>query len=270
MVLPINTNKHGTGKESMSSSIARRLEQLILDGTLKPGKKIPSERQLSERLGVSRSILREALKELRGRGLIETRHGQGTIVTGLVPRLEPENPLVYLFQDHPRTLYDLLEVRELLEGQAAYMAATRGTEEDFRRITRAFNDIDRAQASTTEAHEAARLDHAFHQSICEASHNPVLVHTLQSLMQLMLNTVLASVNNLYHRAPYKEQIDRHHRQIYNAVIGRRPEWARKAATAHIKNIRERLLELEHEGQRLDRSGGWERTLASTDDGKPDN
>ncbi|WP_418135436.1 transcriptional regulator GlcC [Oceanimonas smirnovii] len=253
----------------MSSSIARRLEQLILDGTLKLGKKIPSERQLSERLGVSRSILREALKELRGRGLIETRHGQGTIVTGLVSRLEPEHPLVYLFQDHPRTLYDLLEVRELLEGQAAYMAASRGTEEDFRRITRAFNDIDQAQVSSTEAQEAARLDHAFHQSICEASHNPVLVHTLQSLMQLMLNTVLASVNNLYHRAPYKEQIDRHHRQIYNAVIGRRPEWARKAATAHIKNIRERMLELEHEGQRLDRSGVWERTLAGTDSTKPD-
>lgn len=264
MVLPIGNEGDGTKNESMSSSIARRLEQLILDGTLKPGKKIPSERQLSERLGVSRSILREALKELSGRGLISTRHGQGTMVTGLVPDVTASHPLLYLFRDHPRTLYDLLEVRELLEGQAAYMAATRGNEADFHRITLAFNAIDQKQADIMQANEAALLDHAFHQSIYEASHNPVLVHTLQSLMQLMLKTVLASVNNLYHRAAYKEQIDKHHRQIYNAVLGRQPEWARKAATAHIKNIRERLLELEAEGLRLDRSGGWQRTVAGTD------
>lgn len=247
-------------KESLSSSIARRLEQLILDGTLKPEKKIPSERQLAARLGVSRSILREALKELRGRGLIETRHGQGTRVTGLVPDLAASHPLLYLFRDHPRTLYDLLEVRELLEGQAAYMAALRGSEQNFHRITHAFNAINNNSADFSQAAEAARLDHAFHQAIYEASHNPVLVHTLQNLMQLMLKTVLASVNNLYHHAPYKEQIDKHHKQIYKAILARKPESARKAATAHIKNIRERLLELEAEGQRLDRSDGWQRTL----------
>lgn len=248
--------------KSLSSSIARQLEQLILDGTLKPDKKIPSERQLAERLGVSRSILREALKELRGRGLIETRHGHGTRVTGLVPDLASNHPLLYLFRDHPRTLYDLLEVRELLEGQAAYMAALKGNEQDFHRITHAFNAINSNPADATQA-EAAQLDHAFHQSIYEASHNPILVHTLQNLMQLMLTTVLASVNNLYHHAPYKEQIDKHHQQIYKAVVERKPERARRAATAHIKNIRERLLELEAEGLRLDRSGGWERIVGST-------
>ncbi len=245
----------------MSSAIARRLEQLILDGTLMPGRKMPSERQLSERLGVSRTILREALKELRGRGLIRTQHGQGSVVVGLVPRLDQESPLLYLFRDHPRTLFDLLEVREILEGQAAYLAAERGTEEDFHRITRAFIALEQTPADPSNPEQAASLDHAFHQSICEASHNPVLVHTLQSLMQLMLKTVLASVNNLYHRAPYKEQIDRYHRQIYNAVIGRRPDWARKAATAHIRTVRERMLEIEREELRLDRSDAWKRTLA---------
>jgi len=240
----------------MSSSIARRLEQLILDGTLMPGRKMPSERQLSQRLGVSRTILREALKELRGRGLIETRHGQGSVVAGLVPKPEQDSPLLHLFRDHPRTLYDLLEVRELLEGQAAFLAAERGTDEDFHRITRAFNAMEQTPLDPQHPEQAASLDHAFHQAICEASHNPVLVHTLQSLMQLMLNTVLASVNNLYHRAPYKEQIDRYHRQIYNAVVGRRPAWARKAAAAHVRTVRERMREIEREEQRLDRSDLW--------------
>lgn len=261
MVLPITNESKDQGKVSLSSSIARRLEQLILDGTLKPGKKIPSERQLSEKLAVSRSILREALKELRGRGLIATRHGQGTQVTGLVPDVANAHPLLHLFRDHPRTLYDLLEVRELLEGQAAYMAALRGNEQDFHRITYAFNAMDNQQTQLSDVYEAAARDHAFHQSIYDAAHNPVLVHTLQNLMQLMRQTVLASVNHLYHHPSYKEQIDKHHKQLYVALIARKPEAARKAATAHIKNIRERLLELEEEGLRLDRSSGWEQVMA---------
>ena len=261
MVGPLGGSKKSS--PTLSTSLVRRLEQLILDGTLKAGKPIPSERQLSERLGVSRNILREALKELRGRGMIETRHGQGSVVTGLVPGTGQENALVYLFKDHPRTLYDLLEVRELLEGRAAYLAADRGTDEDFHRITHAFNAMEEAGTQMSDPYQAARLDHAFHQRISEASHNPVLVYTQQSLMDLMLNSVLASVNNLYHRASSKKQIDRHHRQIYNAVIGRQADWAQKAATAHIRNIRERLLEIEREEQRLDRSIDWEQTLKST-------
>lgn len=258
MVVPVDMGRKRP--VSLSSSLARRLEQLILDGTLKSGKPIPSERQLAERLGVSRNILREALKELRGRGVIDTQHGRGSIVKGLVPNLEQGNALTYLFREHPRTLYDLLEVRELLEGRAAYLAADRGTEEDFHRITHAFEAMEQAGQESTDPVRSAQLDHAFHQTISEASHNPVLVHTLQSLMELMLNSVLASVNNLYHRETSKKQIDRHHRQIYNAVIGRQPDWAQKAATAHIRNVRERLLEIEQEEQRLDRSSDWEKLL----------
>lgn len=258
MVQPIS--KTPDKPESTSFAIARRLEQLILDGTLKAGKRIPSERQLAARLGVSRTVMREALKELRGRGLIATRQGQGSTVVGLVPRLEASSPLVYLFEDHPRTLFDLLEVRELLEGRAASLAAERGTDEDLRRISRAFEALEAAEPNRPDPYESARLDHAFHQAVCEASHNPVLVHVLQSLMQLMLTSVLASVNNLYHRPAYKDQIDRHHRQIYNAVIGRRPDWARKAATEHIRRIRDWMHEIEREEQRLDRSVIWQRAL----------
>lgn len=247
---------------SLSDSLTRRLEELILDGTLKPGRKIPSERQLSERLGVSRNILREALKTLRGRGLIVTRHGQGSVVAGLVPQPEQQGPLTLLYREHSRILYDLLEVRELLEGRAAYLAAERATEEDLHRITHAFEALEQAPSRDSEPEEAARRDHAFHQSIYEASNNPVLVHTLESLLQPMRHSVLASVKNLYHRSASKKQIDRHHRQIYNAIVGRQPEWAQKAATAHIRDVRERLQEIEKEEQRLDRSISWERVTGS--------
>ncbi len=88
----------------------------------------------------------------------------------------------------------------------------------------------------------------------------MLVQTLRSLTDLLLNTVFASVNNLYHREPQKRQIDRQHARLYNAVTGRMPEQARKAAIAHIQSICENLKEIESEEQRLVRAmlrlEGW--------------
>lgn len=243
---------------SLSDSLTRRLEELILDGTLKPGRKIPSERQLAERLGVSRNILREALKTLRGRGLIETRHGHGSVVAGLVPQPDQQSPFTLLYREHSRVLYDLLDVREILEGRAAFLAAERATEADLHRITHAFQMLEKTPPHDPDLEEAARRDHTFHQAIYEASNNPVLVHTLESLLQPLRQSVLASVKNLYHRAASKKQIDRHHRQIYNAIVNRQPDLAQKAATAHIRDIRSRLQEIEKEEQRLDRSISWER------------
>jgi len=249
-----------SGSQSLSESLTRRLEELILDGTLKPGRKIPSERQLSERLGVSRNILRESLKTLRGRGLIETRHGQGSVVSGLVPQPDQQGSLTHLYRDHPRVLYDLLEVREILEGRAANLAAERATETDLHRISNAFQALEASPSEDIGPQEAARRDHAFHQAIYEASNNPVLVHTLESLLLPMRQSVLASVNNLYHRTASKKQIDIHHRQIYKAILGRQPERAERAAKAHIRDIRNRLQEIEQAEQRLDRSVHWERIV----------
>ncbi|MGH1487329.1 MAG: FCD domain-containing protein [Cellvibrionaceae bacterium] len=245
--------------KTRSMAISRRLEELIIDGTLQPGDKVPSERQLSQRLKVSRPLIREALKELRGRGVIETRHGKGSFVIGMLKNIEEDNALSRLYESHPRLLYDLLEVRELLEGQAAQMAAERGTEKDFYKITKAYNEMNQPESHHTDLADAARLDHAFHRSIYEASHNPILVHTLQSLMQLMLNSVMASVSNLYHRDRQKQQIDKHHRQIYNAIIDRKPESAKKVAVEHIRNIRDRMLEIEREEQRLIRAKLWDQS-----------
>lgn len=243
-------------QRTRSMVISRRLEELILDGTLQPGDRVPSERQLAQRLKVSRPLIREALKELRGRGVIETRHGKGSFIIGMVKSIEQDTPLTRLYESHPRLLYDLLEVRELLEGEAALLAAERGTEKDFYKITKAYNAMNTPESDEEDANQAAHLDHAFHRSIYEASHNPVLVHTLQSLMQLMLNSIIASVSNLYHRDRQKQAIDKHHRQIYNAIIDRKPESAKRWATEHIRNIRDRMLEIEREEQRLVRAKLW--------------
>lgn len=238
--------------------VCERIERLIVDGVLKTGQLLPSERRLTEKLGVSRTALREGLKLLRARGIIETEQGKGSFVAQLSGHTP--TPLMHLFSSQPRTLYDLFEVRSLLEGESARLAALRGTEADFVLITRSYQALVEAHTQSLDASAHARLDHAFHLAICEASHNPVLVQTLRSLTDLLLNSVFASVNNLYHRDPQKRQIDRQHARLYNAVTGRLPEQARKAAIAHIQSICENLKEIENEEQRLVRATlrleGW--------------
>jgi DNA-binding FadR family transcriptional regulator len=246
------TNSNNT----RATSVSRRLEELILDGTLQPGDKVPSERQLCQRMNVSRPLIREALKELRGRGAIETYQGKGSFVSGMLNDDKQQNSLSRLYDNHPRLLFDLLEVRELLEGEAASLAAERGTAKDFYKITKAYQAMNTTPKNAEDLLDAARLDHAFHRSIYEASHNPVLIHTLQNLIQLMLNSIVASVTNLYHRDRQKQQIDTHHLTIYNAIIDRKPETAKKAATQHIRNIRDRMLEVEREQQRSQREQLW--------------
>lgn len=240
----------------LSQSVARRLEVLILDGTLPPGKLMPSERRLSGQLGVSRPLVREAMKELRGRGIIRTQHGRGSFVAQMVSEVDPQSPLMNLFKDHPRTLYDLLEVREILESQAAYLAASRGTQADFYRLRKAFEEMESPSTTSDKPQADALRDHAFHHAIYYASHNPVLVHTLQSLSQLMLNSVMVSVTNLYHRPAARLQIDRDHRQLYNAIISRQPEWAQRVAANHIRSIYINLQEIEREEQRFIRAEIW--------------
>jgi GntR family transcriptional activator of glc operon len=232
----------------IAQSIARHLEELILDGTLAPDQKLPSERALVTKLGVSRAIIREALHELHGRGIIETRHGKGSFVSGIVSQPEDTGPLMQLYFGHARTLYDLFEVREQLEGQAAFLAAERATETDQYRITQAFEAMEAADPLTN-----ADLDHAFHRAIAGAAHNPVLVHILNSLKNLTLYSVQASVLNLSHRSSFKQQIDKHHRQIYHAIISRQAQWAQKAAMTHVRHVSDSLRQIERQEKNIIRA-----------------
>jgi len=199
------------------------------------------------------------LKVLRTRGIIETSHGRGSFVAALTtqPAL---TPMMHLLGSQPRTLYDIFEVREMLEAESARLAALRGTQADFALITRRYEEMLAANESDVGESARARLDYNFHLSICEASHNPVLVHTLSSLTDLLLSSVFASVNNLYHREAQKRVIDKQHARLYKAVLGKQPEQARKAASTHITTTTACMREIEAEEQRLVRATlrlkGW--------------
>ncbi|CDZ93498.1 transcriptional regulator GlcC [Pseudomonas saudiphocaensis] len=244
----------------LADMVAERIERLIVDGVLKVGQPLPSERRLCQKLGISRTAIREGLRVLRGRGIIETVQGRNSSVAQL-SQTPNASPLMHLFSSQPRTLFDLLEVRALLEGESARLAALRGTEADFVRLRQRYEEMLAADSEKdNDPREHAYLDHAFHRAVSEASHNPVLVHTLQSLTDLMVSTVFASVNNLYHRPLQKQQIDRTHSRLFRAVLERQPSQAQRAARDHIYSIRDNLKEIEQEEQRLTRATmrleGW--------------
>lgn len=234
--------------------VAERIERMIIDGIIKVGGRLPSERRLCEKLGASRSALREGLRVLRGLGVIETEHGRGSFVAKLTAD-RSGSPMMHLFRSQPRTIYDLLEVRAVLEREAARLAAQRATSADLILIRRRYEEMQKHQieVAATPLEEHARLDHAFHRAINEASHNPVLVHTLDTLSDLMLSSVLASVSNLYHRPVFKRTIDTHHSRIFEAVMELKPEKAERAASTHIDFLREAFEEIEQEEHRLVRA-----------------
>ncbi|HTT06785.1 MAG TPA: transcriptional regulator GlcC [Steroidobacteraceae bacterium] len=239
---------------SAADAVATKLEEMIADGVFVPDQALPSERKLCDVLGMSRPAVREGLRLLRGRGLLRTEHGRGSYIARLRDNVG-STPLLQLFANQPRTLFDLLEVRALLEGESARLAATRGTDSDFVRMARRYEELRETQSEqcNTDVDTHARLDHAFHQSICEASHNPVLVYTLGAITDLWLSSVFAVVANLYHRPPYKQQIDSQHSRLYQAVLARDPMRAKRAALDHLHSVRDSLRKIETGEERLVRS-----------------
>ena len=158
----------------LADTIANQLEQRILEGSLKPGDRLPPEREFALELGVSRPSLREAMQKLVSKGLLSTRHGGGTFVTD---RLEAYfvDPWQDMLKSQPFLHRDLLEFRQMLETQAAALAAERATDVDILRLDAAYAALDEAYTQG-DLPACVVADVAFHQAIAEASHNLLIGH----------------------------------------------------------------------------------------------
>ena len=156
--------------EKLSKSVVRQVEQLILRGILRPGERLPSERELAEKLAVSRPSLREALSELQQAGLLTARAGAGIFVAEVLgSAFSPA--LMRLFSTHDEAVYDYLAFRKDLEGLAAERAARIGSDTDLKVINAIYEKMEAAQ-SKRSTEEEARLDAQFHMSICDPSAQP--------------------------------------------------------------------------------------------------
>jgi GntR family transcriptional repressor for pyruvate dehydrogenase complex len=222
----------------ISNAVTRQIEELILQGVLRPGDRLPAERELSETMDVSRPTLREALADLEERGLIATRPGGGTCIAEVLGSAFAA-PLIELFATHDTALFDYIAFRRDMEGLAAERAAINATDADLAVIDSAFRRMEEAAAKRNPDKEAA-LDAEFHMTIVEAAHNVVMLHMLRSLYDLLVRGVFYNRNVIYSLRERRTKLLDQHRAIRDGVLARDPQAARAAVEAHLDFIAEAL------------------------------
>ena len=222
----------------LADSVAAEIEKRILEGSLKPGDRLPAERRLARDLGVSRPSLREAIQKLIAKGLLSNRHGGGTFVTD---RLEAHftDPWQGLVRDHPLLHRDLLEFRQMLESEAAQLAADRATDIDIRRLDAVYAKLDEVYAGQDLA-ACIDADVAFHQVIAEAAHNVLIGHLSASLMRVIHGHVSNNLEHLHARPQRWDQLQSQHHAIWKAIREHRPLEAAQAARDHIEFVRQSM------------------------------
>ncbi|BBX32883.1 GntR family transcriptional regulator [Mycolicibacterium mageritense] len=211
------------------------LKDKILAGDLPPGHKLPSEAELIDEFGVSRTVVREAVTRLRAEGLVETFQGRGSFVLA-VP--EPTSFTVEsaAIRTH-RDVLDMVDFRLGVECEAAALAAAR--------IDAAGADAVRAALAafgTATPDDAVEADFRFHRAVAAASGNRFYVDLVDSLgpMMIMLTRTRLGAEHSITDAAHAERVRREHEEIATAVIAGEPDLARAAMRLHLGNTRRRL------------------------------
>ncbi len=207
--------------------VAERLTDEISSRVLKPGDLLPPERTLVEAFGVGRSSVREALRMLESRGLIES-NGAGTFK---VARLS--NPLNQslnlLLEADEADIAELFEVRRLLEGESAALAAARRTRAHVDRMEAAVQAMEGGLESERSFIDA---DLRFHMTVAEASGNRVSMHLMHAIRDL----IQRALSSVYHVPGSPERAIEMHRVILEAIRDRRPDVARDRMHEHVESV----------------------------------
>ena len=236
--------------EKLSTAVTRQIEKLILQGILRPGERLPAERDLAEKLGVSRPSLREAVAELQDKGLLSARAGAGIYVADVLGSAFSD-ALIRLFAEHDEAVFDYIGFRRDLEGLAACRAARLASDTDLQVIQTLMDKMEAAHKKTNPADEA-RLDAEFHMAIIEASHNVIMLHMMRSMFQLLREGVFYNRQVMFKQRTTRGALLDQHRAINAAIQARDPEAARAAVNDHLKADRKEAIakqRFEHEQSR---------------------
>ncbi|QAY65520.1 FadR/GntR family transcriptional regulator [Paenibacillus protaetiae] len=220
-------------KQNHYEAIAEQIKQLITAGSLKPGDKLPSTKQMSEQFGVGRSTTREALSALKAMGLIDIRQGGGCTVIG-PPSGPAELPELEKLRLNKATLLELLEARKSFESSNAALAAGKRTKEDIDSLKRI---VEQMKDAIGDEAEGERTDIQFHLTIAKATHNAVLLQLYESVM----NEIEAAIRDvrrveIYANAAVASQLYEQHSAIFMAVASGNSEAAEAEMKRHLGHI----------------------------------
>jgi GntR family transcriptional regulator, transcriptional repressor for pyruvate dehydrogenase complex len=219
-------------RNKVYEEVARQLERIILK-KLHPGDKLPSERELAESLGVSRSSIRDAIRSLELMGLVEPRQGAGTVVREISADVLM-NPLTNVLRHKLELVGEFLDFRKMLEPPLAARAANHASDDELQEM----EEILRRQETKLRGGDLAiEEDSEFHYSIAMASGNSVVLKVLDVIMDLLRDTRERSLQ--LEGRPQKSLAG--HRRILTAIKRRDAEAARAAMMRHIEDVEEIVL-----------------------------
>ncbi len=226
--------------EKLSTAVVRQVEELILRGILQPGKRLPSERELAERLGVSRPSLRDAIAQLQEAGLLTAKPGAGVFVADVLgSAFSPA--LTALFARHDEAAIDYLAFRRDMEGLAAERAARLGSDTDLAVISAIFAKMEHIDETGNPEDEAV-LDAQFHMAIIEASHNVVMLHMMRSMYELLRGGVFYNRQVMFKQQTKRTVLLDQHRIIHDALMSRDATAAREAVEFHLNYVERALMD----------------------------
>ena len=216
--------------ERLYERIVSQIEERIVAGELKAGDQLPSENELAKQFGVSRTAVREAIKALREKRLVEVRPGKGTFITNGMPDAMRRSPGLLMKYGPPNGSANLVEVREILEPEIAALAATRITDEYIAAMREAIEIMDTALEDVNRFVEA---DLDFHLALAEATENPIIPLLMDSIIDLLREERkrIGLADGGLQRGQY------HHKKILEAVMRRDSKAARKTMQDHLEQIR---------------------------------
>lgn len=217
--------------------IVEQIKAMITEGNLKPGDRLPSEREMSDRLKVSRASVREALSALHLMGLVEIKSGEGTFIkqTSIDSIIEPLALVLLMERD---TVIEILEVRKGLEVEAAGLAALRRDEEDLAKMREALDEMKR---DVDQSEIGEKADWKFHYTVAQASQNILLTRLMNTVSDTIENTMHTSRQKLYSTEKMPQILLDAHEGIYEAIRNGDSMEARKRMFEHLLMVENNMI-----------------------------
>ena len=219
-------------RSTLPEEIANRVLALIRSRRLRPGDKLPAERELARTMGVSRPVLREALRALALMRVVDIRHGTGTYITSLEPRLLVSH-LDFVFATDGVALGRLFEARRVVETANARLAAARITADGIARLEPLVAAL---RGRLDDPDRFGELDMAFHDAICDAAENFLLTQ----IMRILDTMGAVSRQRTGARRAVREAALRDHERILDALRGHDPDAAEAAMRDHLDHVEQAL------------------------------
>jgi GntR family transcriptional repressor for pyruvate dehydrogenase complex len=213
----------------LSDKVTDAILEMIASNRLKPGDALPAERELGTQFGVSRTVIREAVRALSAKGLLEVKSGSGVRIVAVHPEQVSESMRHYVkgsMMDYSK----VDEVRRVLEVAAAGLAAERATAEDIAAID---DTIVRFENECSDLEASVRIDIEFHRSVASATHNELFLVLHDSIGQMLVEV---RRRNLSRGRPERRLVVKMHRRIRDGIAAHDPEAAQEAMRAHLGHV----------------------------------